>query len=137
MKGRKKNTRKDCFQCALLFKSTEATYQHRSVQFSRSKWRLTHMSSSDGRTWHVNWLCIMARLWTPLETNATSVLSLSFTFLQLFLAIILAFTAGRKLPSLEKWIITWLLYDAMTHFTLVGVNFGTIYDFVQIMDGRE
>lgn len=62
----------------------------------------------------------MARLWTPLETNATSVLSLSFTFLQLFLAIILAFTAGRKLPSLEKWIITWLLYDAMTHFTLEG-----------------
>ena len=79
----------------------------------------------------------MARLWTPLETNATSVLSLSFTFLQLFLAIILAFTAGRKLPSLEKCIITWLLYDAMTHFTLVGVNFGTIYDFVQIKDERE
>ena len=44
---------------------------------------------------------IRARFWTLPKTNAPSVLSLGFTSLQLFLAIILAFTAGRKLPSLD------------------------------------
>ncbi|KAL9963439.1 hypothetical protein ACROYT_G026950 [Oculina patagonica] len=32
----------------------------------------------------------------------------------------LAFFVGRKLPTLEKWIIAWLFYDAMTHFSLEG-----------------
>ena len=52
----------------------------------------------------------------------TCIASLSFTFLQFLGAVILAFLVGRKLPSLEKWIIAWLFYDAMTHFSLVRVN---------------
>lgn len=65
----------------------------------------------------------MAGFWTFVETNATTIASLSFTFLQSFGAILLAFFVGRKLPSLEKWIIAWLFYDAMTHFSLVRVLF--------------
>lgn len=61
----------------------------------------------------------MAGFWTFVEGNVTCIASLSFTFLQCFGAIILAFLVGRKLPSLEKWIIAWLFYDAMTHFSLV------------------
>lgn len=64
----------------------------------------------------------MAGFWTFFEENTTSIASLSFTFLQCFVAIVLAFFVGRKLPSLEKWIIAWLFYDALTHFSLVGVN---------------
>lgn len=61
----------------------------------------------------------MAGFWTFVEGNVTCIASLSFTFLQCFGAIILAFLVGRKFPSLEKWIIAWLFYDAMTHFSLV------------------
>ncbi|KAJ7376987.1 hypothetical protein OS493_031259 [Desmophyllum pertusum] len=62
----------------------------------------------------------MAGFWTFFEANVISIASLSFTFLQCFGAIVLAFFVGRKLPSLEKWIIAWLFYDALTHFSLEG-----------------
>lgn len=55
-----------------------------------------------------------------LEGNFVSVASLSVTFLEALVAIVFAFVVCRKLPSLEKWIITWLVYDVLTHFTLVG-----------------
>lgn len=54
------------------------------------------------------------------EENYVSIVSLSFTFLEALVAIVFAFFVCRKLPSLEKWIITWLVYDVLTHFTLVG-----------------
>ena len=67
----------------------------------------------------------MAGFWTfveaNVEANMTCIASLLFTFLQCLGATILAFLVGRKLPSLEKWIIAWLFYDAMTHFSLVCV----------------
>ena len=63
----------------------------------------------------------MAGFWTFVEANMTCIASLLFTFLQCLGAIPLAFLVGRKLPSLEKWIIAWLFYDAMTHFSLVCV----------------
>lgn len=55
-----------------------------------------------------------------LEENFVSIASLSFTFLEALVAIVFAFVVCRKLPSVEKWIITWLVYDVLTHFTLVG-----------------
>lgn len=55
-----------------------------------------------------------------LEENFVSIASLSFTFLEALVATVFAFVVCRKLPSLEKWIITWLVYDVLTHFTLVG-----------------
>lgn len=63
----------------------------------------------------------MTGFWTFVEANLTCIASLSFTFLQCLGAITLAFSVSRKLPSLEKWIIAWLFYDALTHFSLVRV----------------
>ena len=63
-----------------------------------------------------------------LEENVITIASLSFTFLESLVAIIFAFVVCRKLPSLEKWIIAWLCYDAMTHFTLVRCRFVTAMD---------
>ena len=36
-----------------------------------------------------------------------------------------------------KWIVTWLLYNAMTHFSLVGVNFGSRSDIVQMKGNKK
>ena len=44
---------------------------------------------------------------------------LSVAAIQGLVAFFLGHVLGRKLPSVEKWIIVWLLYDALVHFTLV------------------
>ena len=36
-----------------------------------------------------------------------------------------------------KWTVTWLLYDPMTHFSLVGVNFGCRSYIVQMKENKK
>lgn len=57
-----------------------------------------------------------------IDENFIAIASLSFTSLECLGAIILAFVLFHKLPPVEKWIIAWLFYDAMTHFTLVRLS---------------
>ncbi|EDV25797.1 uncharacterized protein TRIADDRAFT_24579 [Trichoplax adhaerens] len=48
-----------------------------------------------------------------------AVYSLALTFFQLLSAVVLAWFANRSVKlSADKWIIIWLFYDAITHFTL-------------------
>jgi hypothetical protein len=49
----------------------------------------------------------------------TSVVSLAATGLYAVVGVAAGFRFGKKLPSVEKWIIAWLVFDALIHFTLV------------------
>lgn len=50
----------------------------------------------------------------------TTVVSLAVTAVYAVGSIVGGFQLGRKLPSVEKWILAWLLFDALIHFTLEG-----------------
>lgn len=50
----------------------------------------------------------------------TSVVSLGATVLYGFVGLLAGFRFGKNLPRVEKWIIAWLVFDALIHFTLEG-----------------
>ncbi|XP_076454056.1 emopamil-binding protein-like [Babylonia areolata] len=50
----------------------------------------------------------------------TTVVSLAVTAVYAIGSIVGGFRLGRKLPNVEKWILAWLLFDALIHFTLEG-----------------
>ena len=53
--------------------------------------------------------------------NVVSVCSLSATAVYAASSVALAWWLGKKHTVNEKWIIAWLIYDAIVHFTLVSV----------------
>ncbi|XP_077988099.1 emopamil-binding protein-like [Glandiceps talaboti] len=60
---------------------------------------------------------------TPTEKplfDVVSVVSLIAAFLQMVIAYVIAQVVGKKLPNVEKWVLVWLFYDAIVHFTLEG-----------------
>ena len=56
----------------------------------------------------------MAQLFT-----VTTLVSLSITAVYAVGSLAAGFRLGRKCPRVEKWILSWLVFDALIHFTLV------------------
>ncbi|XP_031557493.1 emopamil-binding protein-like isoform X2 [Actinia tenebrosa] len=52
--------------------------------------------------------------------NKVGIISLGIAALQALISWFLGFWAGKKLQSNDKWILVWLFYDLLTHFTLEG-----------------
>ncbi|XP_076095394.1 emopamil-binding protein-like [Mytilus galloprovincialis] len=52
--------------------------------------------------------------------NTVTIISLSATAVYLGLSVFLGFYLGRRKRQTEKWIITWLVFDALIHFTFEG-----------------
>nr|XP_002733492.1 PREDICTED: emopamil-binding protein-like [Saccoglossus kowalevskii] len=50
--------------------------------------------------------------------DTVGIVSLIAAFLQMFVAYIVAQVVGKKLLTVEKWVIVWFIYDAIVHFTL-------------------
>ncbi|XP_070539028.1 emopamil-binding protein-like [Ptychodera flava] len=52
--------------------------------------------------------------------DTVTVVSLIAAFSQMLIAYIAAQIVGKKLPNVEKWVLVWLIYDVIVHFTLEG-----------------
>ena len=70
-----------------------------------------------------------------------AIISLGISSLHFTAAILLTFLAGwlRKIPFSELLIVLWLFYDAIIHFTLVGVVYlkWVWYLYIYITIGRS
>ena len=51
----------------------------------------------------------------------TTVVSLAVTAVYAVASVAAGFHLGKNFPPVEKWIIAWLVFDALIHFTLVMV----------------
>ena len=56
------------------------------------------------------------------EEVFVSVVSLSVTAIQMAASFVLSLFVGKKLSKYDRWIVVWLFYDAITHFTLVSIT---------------
>ncbi|XP_041378469.1 emopamil-binding protein-like [Gigantopelta aegis] len=52
--------------------------------------------------------------------STVTVVSLLITFVYAASSIIVAFSLKKNLPNIEKWVVAWLLFDALVHFTMEG-----------------
>lgn len=52
--------------------------------------------------------------------NTTTIVSLGVTAVYAIGSVAAGRYLARKLPSVEKWILAWLVFDALVHFTLEG-----------------
>lgn len=52
--------------------------------------------------------------------NTVTIVSLSITVVYLFLSISVGFFLGKQKSRIEKYIISWLVYDGLIHFTFEG-----------------
>lgn len=54
--------------------------------------------------------------------SAVTVVSLLVTAVYAVGSYLLAQILGKKVSQLEKWILTWLIFDVLIHFTLVRLS---------------
>jgi hypothetical protein len=52
--------------------------------------------------------------------DMVGIISMFVTVIYAVGSYILACYLGRKLAKVEKWVLTWLIFDALIHFTLVS-----------------
>ncbi|XP_068121165.1 emopamil-binding protein-like [Hyperolius riggenbachi] len=56
----------------------------------------------------------------PAFNSSVTVYSLAFCTVQLALGYVLALRLGKKSSATDQWVLVWLFYDAIVHFTLEG-----------------
>ncbi|XP_033637885.1 emopamil-binding protein-like [Asterias rubens] len=52
--------------------------------------------------------------------SASTLPSLAFAALLFIVSIVVGYGLGRKLPTVDRLVVVWLVYDALTHFILEG-----------------
>ena len=56
------------------------------------------------------------------SVQSATVPSLAFATLLSIIAIIVGPMLSKKLPTVDRLVVTWLLYDALVHFILVSLR---------------